>query len=102
MLSPRNIVLWLALSLALAAEPALAQKVSRPQKPFPAATRAAIEDALGRKGTPNPGAVIKFGFPRSDLQVVVNGVTIRPAFALGSWVAFQRISDHAMVMGRAR
>lgn len=99
MLSPRNIVLWLALSLALAAEPALAQKVSRPQKPFPAATRAAIEDALGRKGTPNPGAVIKFGFPRSDLQVVVNGVTIRPAFALGSWVAFQRISDHAMVMG---
>jgi hypothetical protein len=43
--------------------------------------------------------VLKFGFPRSDLQVVVNGVTLRPALALGSWVAFQRISDHAMVMG---
>ena len=43
--------------------------------------------------------MLKFGFPRSDLQVVVNGVTVRPAFALGSWVAFQRISDHAMVMG---
>jgi hypothetical protein len=43
--------------------------------------------------------VLKFGFPRSDLQVVLNGVTIRPVLALGSWVAFQRISDHAMVMG---
>jgi hypothetical protein len=99
MLSHHNNVLCLALSLALAAEPALAQKPSRLQKPFPAATRAAIEDAIGRKGTPNPGGVLKFGFPRSDLQVVVNGVTVRPAFALGSWVAFQRISDHAMVMG---
>jgi hypothetical protein len=58
-----------------------------------------IEGALGRKGTPNPGGVLKFGFPRSDLHVVLNGVTLRPALALGSWVAFQRIGDHAMVMG---
>jgi hypothetical protein len=99
MLSPRNNVLCLAVVLALAPAPALAQKKSPPQKPFPAATRSAIEDAIGRKGTPNPGGVIKFGFPRSDLQVVLNGVTLRPALALGSWVAFQRISDHAMVMG---
>ena len=98
MLSPRNDVLCLALAVALAPAPALAQK-RLPQKPFPAAIRTGIEDALGRKGTPNPGGVIKFGFPRSDLQVVVNGVTVRPALALGSWVAFQRISDHAMVMG---
>ncbi len=99
MLSPRNNVLCLAVVFALAPAPALAQKKSPPQKPFPAATRSAIEDAIGRKGTPNPGGVIKFGFPRSDLQVVLNGVTLRPALALGSWVAFQRISDHAMVMG---
>ena len=99
MLSPRNKLLGLALAVTLAPTSALAQRKSPPQKPFPAATRSAIEDALGRKGTPNPGAVIKFGFPRSDLQVVMNGVTIRPALALGSWVAFQRISDHAMVMG---
>ena len=99
MLSPRNKALWLAFAVALTSAPARAQKASPPQKPFPAATRAAIEDALGRKGAPNPGGVLKFGFPRGDLQVVVNGVTIRPALALGSWVAFQRISDHAMVMG---
>jgi hypothetical protein len=59
----------------------------------------AVEDALGRKGTPNPGAVLKFAFPRSDLHVVLNGVTLKPALALGSWVAFHRIGDHVMVMG---
>lgn len=99
MLCPRNNALCLALAVALTSAPARAQKASPPQKPFPAATRNAIEDALGRKGTPNPGGVLKFGFPRGDLQVVVNGVTVRPALALGSWVAFQRISDHALVMG---
>jgi hypothetical protein len=115
MLSPRNNAFFLtlaaALGMALAAAPALAQKrsaphkrsaqekKSAPQEPFTAAIRTSIEDALGRKGAPNPGAVLKFGFPRTDLQVVLNGVTLRPTLALGSWVAFQRISDHAMVMG---
>jgi hypothetical protein len=58
-----------------------------------------VEDALGRKGTPNPGNVLKFGFPRSDLSVVLNGITIKPTLALGSWVAFERIGDHVMAMG---
>jgi hypothetical protein len=58
-----------------------------------------VENALGRKGTPSPGGVIRFGFPRSDLNVVVHGVTLKPALALGSWVAFKRIADHAIVMG---
>lgn len=58
-----------------------------------------VEDALGRKGTPNPESVLKFSFPRADLSVVLDGVTLRPALALGSWVAFKRIGDHVMVMG---
>ena len=58
-----------------------------------------VENALGRKGTPSPGGVVRFSFPRSDLNVVVHGVTLKPALALGSWVAFKRIADHAMVMG---
>ena len=58
-----------------------------------------VENPLGRKGTPSPGGVIRFSFPRSDLNVVVHGVTLKPALALGSWVAFRRIADHAMVMG---
>src|SRR3982751_3017533 len=69
------------------------------QKPFQSSVRAEMETALGRGGTPNPGGVLRFGFPRSDLRVVANGVTLNPAFALGSWVAFQRVGDHAMVMG---
>ncbi|MEO8910845.1 MAG: DUF1259 domain-containing protein [Gemmatimonadaceae bacterium] len=89
-------------AFVLAATPAVAQRGKKAEiaaKPFPAATRAAIEDALGRQGTPNPGGVLKFGFPRGDLKVVLNGITLKPALALGSWIAFQRISDHAMVMG---
>ncbi len=58
-----------------------------------------VEDALGRKGTPNPGGVLKFSFPRSDLRVVLSGVVLKPALALGTWVAFKRIGDHVMVMG---
>ena len=58
-----------------------------------------VEDALGRKGTANPDAVRKFSFPRADLSVVIDGVTLKPALALGSWVAFKRIGDHVMVMG---
>jgi hypothetical protein len=37
--------------------------------------------------------------PRTDLKVTLDGVPIRPALALGSWLAFQDMGDHAMVMG---
>ena len=59
----------------------------------------AVEEALGRKGTRHPGNVIRFSFPRSDLQVSVGGVRLRPAFALGSWVAFRATRNGALVMG---
>jgi Domain of Unknown Function (DUF1259) len=59
-----------------------------------------VEQALGRKGTLNPGDVMKFSFPRSDLSVTLAGVQLRPALALGSWVAFKRIGGaRTMVMG---
>jgi hypothetical protein len=65
-----------------------------------AADWSAVETALGRKGAPQPGDVMKFSFPRSDLTVTARGVHLMPAFALGSWVAFKRISkSNAMVMG---
>ena len=59
----------------------------------------AVENTIGRKGTPSAGGVVRFGFPRSDLNVVLHGVTLKPALALSSWVAFKRITDHAMMMG---
>ena len=59
-----------------------------------------VERALGRKGTANPGDVMKFSFPRSDLTVTLAGVQLKPALALGSWVAFKRVGGGVtMVMG---
>lgn len=92
-------------ALALAVAPAAAAIA---QQPAAAAARGgpewgAVQDALGGKGTMQPGNVLKFGFPRSDLQVTVDGVQIRPALALGSWLAFVRTGTGAnapaLVMG---
>jgi hypothetical protein len=59
-----------------------------------------VEDALGRKGAPQPGDVIKFSFPRSDLTVTVGGVAVKPALALGGWLAFKETAKgQAMAMG---
>src|SRR5262249_46131401 len=41
----------------------------------------------------------RYGFPRSDLSVTLDGVTIKPTLALGGWVAFKPMHDGAMVMG---
>jgi hypothetical protein len=59
-----------------------------------------VEQALGRAGTLLPGDVYKVSFPRSDLTVTLDGVTIKPALALGSWGAFKEIGGgHVMAMG---
>jgi hypothetical protein len=48
-----------------------------------------VESALGRAGSEQPGGVYKVSFPRSDLAVTAAGVPIKPALALGSWIAFK-------------
>jgi len=61
---------------------------------------AGVAEALGRRGADQPGGVVRFAFPRSDLTVVADGVTLKPALALGSWVAFKSTGPHeAMAMG---
>jgi Domain of Unknown Function (DUF1259) len=57
-----------------------------------------IDQALGRSGQKS-GEVYKLSFPRTDLQVTVAGVTLKPGLALGSWAAFSGTDDKAMVMG---
>jgi hypothetical protein len=60
----------------------------------------ATETAFGRKGAPQPGEVMRFNFPRTDLTVTAGGVTLKPAFALGSWVAMKPIGGgQVMAMG---
>ena len=58
-----------------------------------------VEDAMGRPGQMQPEDVIKFGMPRKDLHVMVGNVAVKPGLALGSWAAFQRTENGAMVMG---
>src|SRR5256886_12209385 len=59
----------------------------------------AVEQALGKAGSMQPGDIYKVSLPRSDLKVTVGGVELKPALALGSWVAFKKTGDMTMVMG---
>jgi hypothetical protein len=58
-----------------------------------------VDQAIGRKGADQPGGIHKYSFPRSDLHVTVDGTPIKPALALGGWVAFQPMATGAMFMG---
>lgn len=77
----------------------------RPYGSRPDAVRAdtvdwtAVDAAMGRTGAMQPGVVYKYAFPRSDLTVRIGGVTLKPALALGGWVAFKANGAQAMVMG---
>jgi hypothetical protein len=59
----------------------------------------AVGEALGKTGSPMPGGVYRVGLPRSDLKVTLDGVEIKPALALGSWLAFAKHGDQGVVMG---
>ena len=59
----------------------------------------AVEQAMGRTGAMQPGDVYKFGLPRGDLTVAIDRIRLKPALALGSWVAFKATSFGAIVMG---
>lgn len=61
---------------------------------------AAVDSAFGRHGAPQPDDVMKYGFPRSDMNVVMDGVAVKPALALGGWVAFMDAGGaQSMAMG---
>ena len=60
---------------------------------------AAIGKALGKEGTVQPDGVYRIGLPRSDLKVTLDGVSLKPAFALGGWLAFEPAGAGALVMG---
>src|ERR1700730_9876567 len=59
---------------------------------------AKIDATFGRPAAV-AGEIHRYGFPRTDLQVTLDGVTIRPTLALGGWVALQPMRGAAMVMG---
>ena len=99
---------WFAASLlaALLAGSANAQKADWQvfTEPFVSAAHAQdinwqqVDNVLGRKPAV-AGDVHRYGFPRSDLAVTLDGVTIKPTLALGGWVAFKPAHGGVMIMG---
>jgi hypothetical protein len=59
---------------------------------------AKVGAALGKTASVQ-GEVHRYGIPRSDLHVTVDGVTIKPALALGGWLGFLPATGGAIVMG---
>lgn len=59
-----------------------------------------IEAVFGKTPSKNNG-FYKFSFPRTDLKVVADGITIDPRLAFTSWFAFMPAKDSskAMLMG---
>ncbi len=87
----------LRLSLALALVATIASVPTRTPNSI---DWAQVDRAMGKTGAMQPGDVYRYAFPRSDLAVTIDGVTIKPALALGGWVAFKATGDNeAMAMG---
>ena len=57
-----------------------------------------VDAALGKTASVQ-GEVHRYGIPRTDLQVTLDGVTIKPALALGGWLGFEPTQDGTLVMG---
>jgi hypothetical protein len=84
----KPILLFTACFCALVATAAQAQDVNWDK----------VDAALGRKAAV-AGDVHRYGFPRTDLNVTLDGVTIKPALALGGWVTLKPAHGGAMIMG---
>src|SRR6201982_3080348 len=61
--------------------------------------QARVGEALGKSGAAAPGGIYRVGLPRTDLKVTLDGVGLKPGFALGSWLAFEKTGEDGMVMG---
>jgi hypothetical protein len=60
--------------------------------------QARVGEALGKTGSAMPGGIYRVGLPRTDLKVTLDGVELKAGFALGSYLAFEKMGDSGMVM----
>jgi len=61
--------------------------------------QAQVGAALEKTGSAAPGGIYRVGLPRTDLKVTLDGVELKPGFALGGWLAFGKMGEEGMVMG---
>src|SRR5215472_1508046 len=87
-------IITAVLSVLISALPGLAQAGANKDADWKP-----VEQALGRSGQQQADGAYKFGLPRGDLNVTVAGVQVKPALALGSWLAFSSPGSGAMLMG---
>src|SRR5690348_11618867 len=80
---------WMLVGLALACAPAFAASLDA----------AAISKAAGVQAKAQNDGVVKINWSRTDVPVMVDGMKLPPAAGLGSWAAFARMGNRAMVMG---
>ncbi len=66
--------------------------------PAVAADWKAVDQAIGKTNA-QTGSVYRYGLPRTDLKVTLDGVDIKTGFALGGWIAFEDKGSDAMMMG---
>ncbi|MFP6581084.1 MAG: DUF1259 domain-containing protein [Candidatus Hydrogenedentota bacterium] len=59
----------------------------------------AIGEAADTQATTQPDGVVRIGWSRSDVEVLVDGMPFKPQAGLGSWAAFKESQNGAMVMG---
>ena len=79
--------------------PVLITAVLAAALPANAADWSAVAKALGKSGTEGAGGAYRVGFPRTDLNVTLDGITLKPTLALGAWVAFLPMGSKTMAMG---
>jgi Domain of Unknown Function (DUF1259) len=82
---------------AFAAAVCIAATTAAPASAEPAWDK--VAQALGKSGAVMAGGIYRIGLPRTDLKVTLDGIELKPGFALGSWLAFEPTGDQAMVMG---
>ncbi|MEK4031957.1 DUF1259 domain-containing protein [Methylocystis sp. IM3] len=56
-----------------------------------------VDAAIGKKPAIS-GTVHRYGLPRSDLHVTLDGVSIKPGLALGGWIAFEPAGQETIMM----
>ena len=78
----------IALAIAASAPSASAQSIDWKQI-----------DGIFNRTAAVTGDVHRYGFPRGDLSVTLDEVQIKPALALGGWIAFKPAHDGAIAMG---
>ncbi|HYY69794.1 MAG TPA: DUF1259 domain-containing protein [Terriglobales bacterium] len=93
---PTLVVSLLGILFAFASAAAIAQQQPQGKE---ASEWKAVEGAMNRSGEAQPDGAFKFSMPRKDLKVTVAGTQVKAGLALGSWAAFKKMGNQAMLMG---